>query len=411
MNAVILAIGDELVSGQTVDSNSAYLARKLGERGIACGAHATLPDRRGPLSAGFDRAARDGDIVLATGGLGPTADDLTRQALADALGCGLTMDEASLAHIAELFDRRGRTMTDANRIQAMVPDLARPIRNEVGTAPGIYAELHGAKLFALPGVPSEMRWMFDHGVACHLPAGGGVILHHLVLTYGLGESDVGSRIADLMKRDGPLKVGTTAAAGLIGIRITAEGESESAAGDMIETVVADVRNRLGDVVVGRADETLAAVVLRLLRQRGQMLATAESCTGGGIGAMLTSVAGSSDAYAGGVVTYTNELKQSLLGVPDALLAAHGAVSEPVARAMAEGCRERLGVDWAVAVTGIAGPGGGSADKPVGLVHSAVAGPDGTTADRHVFGGDRQGVRTRAAYTVLNALRLRLVREA
>ncbi|MCD6303697.1 MAG: competence/damage-inducible protein A [Planctomycetes bacterium] len=412
MRAVIISVGSELTSGQTVDTNSAYLARRLLSLGIETLEHRTVGDDRGAIAEAMLSAAKRADVVLVTGGLGPTDDDVTRYGLADALGGRpLVLDEASLGRLEAFFARRGRRMVPANRIQAMLPAGTRAIENRRGTAAGIAAELAGARLYVMPGVPAEMRAMFDEQVAPLLGPPETFFEQRVLHAFGTGESDVGEKIRDLMQRGRNPAVGTTVSAGLISVRITARGHSPDSARELADQAAAEVRRRLGELVIGRDDETMASVVGRLLRDAGQTLATAESCTGGLLGKMITDVPGASEYYLGGVVSYANAVKLSLLGVPAGMLAEQEAVSEPVARAMAAGCRRLLAADWAVATTGIAGPGGGSETKPVGLVWIALAGPAGEQAHRHVLPGDRATVRLRAATAALNHLRLALLGRA
>jgi len=411
VKAIILAIGDELVSGKTVDTNSAYLAGELGLLGIETVAHVTVSDDESAVRAALTRAAGQAPLVLVTGGLGPTEDDLTRHALAGAMGSELALDDACLADMEAFFALRGRTMVDANRIQAMIPVGASAIRNSCGTAAGIAATLGEAAIYIMPGVPMEMREMFRDEIAPLLPRGDVAIVQHLLHAYGTGESNIGTTIADLMTdRKGPVTVGTTVAAGLITVRITARAATVDDAHACAEAVADDVRKRLGELVVGQGEVTMAPAIGRLLSRTGQTLATAESCTGGMIGRMITDAPGASAYYVGGIIAYANEVKIAHLGVPAETLTAHGAVSEEVADAMARGCRSRFTTDWAVSVTGIAGPGGGTEDKPVGLVYIALAGPDGCTTHRHVFPGPRDQVRHRTAMAALNHLRLALLAE-
>jgi nicotinamide-nucleotide amidase len=407
MNAIILSVGEELTSGQTVDTNSAYLAERLARRGIRTIEHVTVPDDRARIAEAIRRSAGGAELVVITGGLGPTDDDLTRQGLADAMGTELVLDETCLATLEGWFRRIGRTMVAANRVQAMVPRGAEPLANRMGTAPGLAARVDGAAVYIMPGVPAEMKVMFDEVILPRLPDGAGAIALRSLHCFGAGESDVGMKIADLMRRDANPLVGTTVAAGMVSIRVQACGADDRQALALADRAAQEVRRRLGPLVVGQDEETMASVVGALLRTRGQTLATAESCTGGLIGAMVTAVPGASDYYRGGVVAYADDAKRGLLSVPSDLLAAHGAVSEPVARAMAEGCRRRLAADWAISVTGIAGPAGGSAEKPVGLVFLGLAGADGTAVQRIVFPGTREAIRLRTSLAALNSLRLRL----
>lgn len=411
MKAVILSIGSELTSGQSVDTNSAWLARRLGELGIETACHETLADDRAAIAGAIRRAAGLAEVVVISGGLGPTPDDVTRDALAEAMGVELAMDAASLAEIEAYFASRDRTMKPNNRVQAMVPTGAEPLPNACGTACGLAAELDGARVFVTPGVPQEMRRMFDEQIAPRLPAGRGAVLHEVVRLFGTGESDFALMLDGLMHRQGPVVVGTTVAAGLVSVRITSTASDAATAGGQIDEMVEQVRRRCGSRVLGVGESaSMASAVGELLKRCGRTLATAESCTGGRIGEMLTAVPGSSDYYLGGVVAYANDVKAGLLEVPRELLDQHGAVSEPVARALAEGVRGKLGADYAVSTTGIAGPGGGTAEKPVGLVFTALAGPGGTAVARHFLPGDRDRVRLRASLAALDALRLELLEE-
>ncbi len=410
MNAIIIGVGDELTSGQTIDTNGAYLARKLTEKGISVAAHYTVGDSLAEIAEAIARAAQHAQFVLVSGGLGPTEDDLTRQALAKALGRELALDEPSLARIEEFFRRRGRTMAAVNRIQAMIPAGCEVLANTQGTAPGIAAKLGQTEIFLLPGVPHEMRQMFRHQIAPRLKGTADVILQRVVHTFGLGESDLSEKLTDLTDRRANPTVGITAAAGLVSIRITARAKNIIDARKQADEVAGQITSRLGSSIIGTDDQTMAGVVGDLLRRRQATLAVAESCTGGMVGKMITEAAGSSEYFLGGVIAYADEVKQELLDVPQELQAAHGAVSEQAARAMAEGGRKRLASDYCLSITGIAGPAGGSEAKPVGLVYIALACPDGTWVYKHVFPGDRQAVRRRSTLAALNYLRLKLLAE-
>ncbi len=411
MQAIIVAVGDELIRGRTVDTNSAHLAMRLAERGIPTAAHLTVGDDEGAIAAMISQAAETATVVIVTGGLGPTPDDVTRHGVARAMHVELVLNQHCLRQIEAFFARRGRRMVSTNRVQAMIPATAEPLANPEGTAPGIAARLGEAQLFALPGVPHEMRRMFEDGVMPRLPAQRGVILSHMIHTYGAGESDVAAKIRDLMARGANPTVGTTAAAGLISIRIVAAADAPGAARELLAGVTAVVKQRLGRLVVGDSDQTMASVVGELLVRRGETVATAESCTGGLIGEMITHVSGSSAYYRGGVIAYADEVKVNQLGVDPDILARNGAVSEQVAAAMAQGARTRLGATWAVSTTGIAGPTGGTEEKPVGLVWFGRAGPDGVAAVRRVFPGTRTIVQRRAALSALNDVRLALLEQA
>ena len=410
MRAIILSIGDELTLGQVVDMNSAWLSGRLIGIGIPTRGHVTVPDDQDAIARAFDEASRRCDLLVATGGLGPTRDDLTRQALAQALGCALELHAPSLERIEALFRKRRWHMAGSNLTQAMRPVLADVLENQWGTAPGLKARLNGCAVYVLPGVPSEMKAMFDAYILPELGAGQDrVILTRTLATFGAGESAVGERLGGLMDRERNPKVGTTVSAGIVCIRVCSQFPSGAEAEQALEATVAEVRSRLGPLVFGEEDGTLQDAVVRLLLEKGATLAVAESCTGGLLGRMLTDVPGSSACFNGGWIAYSNSMKERELHVPSGLLQVHGAVSEPVARAMAENAALRSGSDYGLAITGIAGPGGGSAEKPVGLVWIAMARASGETrAEEMNFSGDRAAVRDRAAKSALNMLRMELL---
>ena len=413
MHAVIISIGDELVLGQTVDTNSAYLSERLSSRGIMPVMHLTVADDQRATADAIRRACEIADLVLVTGGLGPTDDDLTRQAMADVLGVPLVRDEAALREIAAFFARRQRPMNPRNEIQAMCPVGATMLRNPVGTAPGIKATMGSRKaiVFCLPGVPGEMYAMYDLHVGPHLEASGHrpTLLTTKLNTFGMGESDVAGLLGDLMRRDRNPVVGTTVSGGIVSVRIRSTFTDAVESQRQLDDTIAQVREHLGDIVFSRDQVTLAQVVGELLRQRGMTLATAESCTGGLIGQLLTDIPGSSHYYRGGFITYCNDLKTQLLGVRPEVLRQYGAVSEQCAGEMAGGALKNSGADIAVSVTGVAGPDGGTPDKPVGTICFGVAQRDHKTqTHRIMLGGDRTFIRLRAAYTALDLVRRRLL---
>jgi nicotinamide-nucleotide amidase len=347
-----------------------------------------------------------------TGGLGPTRDDPTREALAAALGQPLQPDEAAAERIRAFFREIGRPMSESNLRQALIPRGCRVLENLWGTAPGIRAQLGRAVIYVLPGVPREMREMFARSVEADVRARakGSAVAVRVLRTYGLGESVIGERLADLMVADRNPSVGTQASEGLISVRIMGRGSSPAEAKRLVDQDAAQVRTILGDSVFGEGDEGLDAAVGRLLAGVGRTVAVAESCTGGLIAKSLTDVPGSSAYFVRGYVAYSNESKAELLGVDPAMIESHGAVSEQVAQAMAVGCRHRACSDYALSVTGIAGPSGGTPDKPVGLVYIGLADATGCTVCRMTFGGhlDRQAIRDRACKTALDFLRRRLL---
>jgi nicotinamide-nucleotide amidase len=408
MNAQIISIGTELAIGQTVDTNSAWLAQRLAEIGIHCTRHTTIADELAPIVAAIKQASIEADLLLISGGLGPTIDDLTRQALADAMGKPLVFHQASMEQIEAYFRARNRSMHPDNRVQAMIPQGAAPIENTNGTAPGMSALLNKAHIFVMPGVPREMQMMFVGDVLPKLPRGdGGVILQHSIRTFGMPEAEAGQKIAGLMARGRNPTVGTSAADLIITIRINAHASTREEAQRLIDADAVQIRQLLGRAVFGEGDMTISDAVGRLLIDQQLTISTAESCTGGLIAKRLTDVSGSSAYFTQAFVTYANESKMRLLEIPDALFRSHGAVSAEVAHAMAANGRRISGTDYSLSATGIAGPTGGTADKPVGLVYIGIAGPRGVEVKEFRFGEllGRDEIRDRAAKAALNLLRL------
>lgn len=445
MNAIILSVGDELVLGQTVDTNSAWLSAQLAAVGCAVTAHATVPDDQAAIERAICQAAGECDLLLISGGLGPTEDDLTRQALASVMQAPLELNAMWLDELEKFFTARGRPMPASNRIQAMIPRGAEMIFNTAGTAAGIHAVLQrnrphpgsidiatapslsasprlrvpassspACHVFVMPGVPKEMKAMFERDVLPQVRAasGGAVILSRTLHTFGLGESAVGERLGELMHRGRNPSVGTTISGGVVSLRVNSRFPSRAQAEDELERTSQVCRTALGSLIYGQDQQTLAEVVGRMLKSAtgAPTVATAESCTGGLLGKMLTDVSGSSAYYAFGWVTYANRAKEQQLGVPFELLEKHGAVSEPVVIAMANGARQRSGSTFALAISGIAGPEGGTPTKPVGTVCIALAHPDGCAARTFLFPGDREMVRERSAKMALTLLRYHLLGE-
>jgi len=405
MTAAVLSIGTELTRGELINSNAAWLSAQLTTLGIDVRRHLTVADERQTIADALDLLARDVKVVIATGGLGPTTDDLTAAAAASALGVDLERDPAVLEHLKQRYAARGRQMLPANEKQADFPRGATVLPNPVGSAPGFSVALNGSRLFFLPGVPAEMKAIFRESVR---PAVGELgsrdssQLH--VRVFGLPESEVQTRLEDVEREHAGVTLGYRAHFPEIEVKVHARAESGAAAETLARAVQKLVCERLGEAVYGDRDDTFAAVVGQALRAKKLSLAVAESCTGGMIGSMLTDVPGSSDYLLLDAVTYANSAKTQVLGVATDVLRAYGAVSAETAAAMAEGARRVSGSDVAVATTGIAGPGGGTDEKPVGTVWIGFASADGTLAMRHQLSGDRDQVRTRSAYVALECVR-------
>jgi nicotinamide-nucleotide amidase len=412
MNVEVIAIGSELVNGQGLDTNSQWISRRLASLGIPVAFHTTLGDNRGDHLCAFRVAFERSDLVLMTGGLGPTQDDLTRDALAEFAGVPLVEDAPSLAAIADMFARRNRTMTERNRVQALFPKGAEPLPNRVGTAPGIWMQIGRATAACLPGVPSEMKLMFDEQVVPRLRERGWiqkVIVHRKINLFGRGESDIEAQAMDLTARGRTPEVGITAHDGTISFRITGSGATEEEARRLMQPTADLIYERFQSLVIGEGSDDVADALVAELARTGTTVATAESCTGGLVAHLVTAIPGVSAYYRGGVVSYANEAKTELLGVPRELLDAHGAVSAEVAAAMAEGVRARLGADLGLSATGVAGPSGGSDDKPVGLVYLGLATERQTRTRRLDIGSEqpRDIIQSRASKAVLNWARLEL----
>jgi competence/damage-inducible protein CinA-like protein len=405
MTAAIFSIGTELTRGEIVNTNASWLAENLTALGLEVGEIECVADDRDEIQATLHRLGEKHTLIAATGGLGPTTDDITSECAAAVLGVPLERDAASLEAIRERMSRFGRTMAASNEKQADFPRGARVLANRKGTAPGFAVKIHRAEAFFLPGVPREMKAMFDEHVRPAVEPLIGERLHQVRLkTFGMTESAVNDRLDGVEEEHGVI-VGYRAHFPEIEVKLLARCSDAIEAERRARGAADEVIARLGpDVVYGEGDVTLSEAIGALAVERGFMIGLAESCTGGLVAELFTDRAGSSHYFRGGVVAYSNELKQKLLGVNEALLAEKGAVSIEVARAMAEGALCALGVDVVLALTGIAGPGGGTPDKPVGLVHFAVA-TSGGTSDRHmVYPGSRAQVRTLAAYSGLGLMR-------
>ena len=404
--ASIISIGNELLSGQTVDTNASWLAGQLLSFGIPAVSFLTTGDEIGEIARALAQAAEQADIVLVTGGLGPTDDDVTRQALAEFLGVPLEFNSELFDGISQFFARRNLSMAQANKTQAYLPAGANGLANPLGTAPGMIAEAAGKLIACMPGVPTEMECMFVESVAPRLKAlaAGQVVVIGKVMCFGAGESTIADKLGDLMQRGRNPLINSTATAGVITLHIVAAAGRKGDAEEMVERQRAQLAEILGEVVYGYDGQSLAEVVGAALKERKRTLAVAESCTGGLLGKLITDVPGSSDYFKCGWVTYSNEAKINQLGIQRELIEKHGSVSEEVSRAMARQARIKAGTDYALGITGIAGPGGATEQKPVGLVYVSLDCDDKSLCERHVFFHSRQNVRLKSAMTALNMLR-------
>ena len=413
MQAVILSIGDELVLGQTLDTNSAYLSGELVQLGIGTLYHQTIADDQSAITTAIQLAASSVPLVLISGGIGPTEDDLTRQALAKAMGRELVLDPSSLEAIEAMFARHSRSMPQRNQVQAMHPEGTSMISNDCGTAPGIKAHLDKAVIYITPGVPNEMRAMFAKSILAELTELGpsqNIILSAKINTFGLGESGVTQKLGDLTDRQRNPLVGTTVGDGIVTVRVRSEFPGAQKARHELGQTVEQIEARLGPIVFGRDACTIQQSLVEMLDQRQLKVATAESCTGGLLGKMITDVPGASRVYNGGFIAYTNAMKIQL-GVESDLLEQYGAVSESVAESLARNVAIQCDADLGVGITGIAGPDGGSAEKSVGTVCIGLAlrEKDHIRSDALLLNlfGDRRAVRDRAAKSAAQMLRLQL----
>ena len=412
MNAEILSIGTEVTRGAVVDINAAWLAEQFSALGVDVRRHIAVGDRRDDIESALAAACELADVVVITGGLGPTLDDMTREVIAGARGLPLVRVDEEVERIRAFFRRRGRDLSESNLRQAMMPRGARVLPNARGTACGFWLDLEGTAIIALPGVPGEMTAMFSDGVLPELRnrIGDGGVAVRKVQICGMPESALGGRLRDLMVRGANPDVGTRVRLGVITVRILARGGARPEAEALAETTAAEVRRRLGDVVFGSGDQRLEDAVAALLVEQRCTIALAESCTGGLAASLLANVPGVSEVLMEAVVTYSNDSKARRLGVDEALMRNRGAVSIEVAQAMAEGVRSTSGADLGVGITGIAGPAGGTSEKPVGLVYVALADASETTVQELRLGGNRRQIRERAAIAALNAVRLKLAHQ-
>ena len=411
MKLEVVTIGTELLLGLTPDTNAAELGRALAAAGVEVVRHSSVADHPEAIRAAVADALDRTGFVITTGGLGPTRDDMTKHAVAELFGKSLQLNEAVLRSLEERFRRLGRTMPAINRSQAEVPTGATVLPNPRGTAPGLWIEQHGRVVVLLPGVPSEMRGLLVEEVLPRLATRGSglVIRSRTVRTTGIAESALAERVGAIEDVIAPVTLAYLPSTDGVDLRATAWQLPENEVERRLDAIVSLLHERAGEHWYGDDGADLAATVLQQLRTRKTRLAVAESCTGGLLGGRITAIPGSSDVFAGGVVAYDDAVKRQMLDVPASLLDTYGAVSEDVARAMVVGALHRFGVGAGLAVTGIAGPSGGSSEKPVGTVWLAAAFGGQTRALKRIFPGDRSEIRARAAQAALDLMR-RLIGE-
>ena len=414
MFAEIITIGDEILIGQIVDTNSAYIAKALNQTGISVYQISSVQDERAHILEALEEATARADVIIMTGGLGPTKDDITKHTLCEYLQDELTRNDAVLAHVEELFEKHISTpISDMNRQQAMVPSRATIMHNPYGTAPGLWNEKNGKVYISLPGVPFEMKNLFQSEVIPRIndrferPH----IYHKTLITYGLGESGIANKIAD-WEADLPdfIKLAYLPNLGKVRLRLTAKGTDPELIRTAVEKAAAALYPYIGDIIYGEDDgETIEVLVGRLLADKNLTLATAESFTGGKIAELITSVPGASAYFSGSIVSYATSVKQDLLQVPQSMIDAHSVVSAEVARTMAENVRKKMKTDYALATTGNAGPTKGDSDADIGTVFIALATPRGTQVERFTMGNHRTRITQKSVHKALEILRNALLK--
>jgi nicotinamide-nucleotide amidase len=391
MKAEIISIGDELLIGQVINTNATWIAQQLQEIGVTVKYISAIADDADDIRQAVDQAFGRVDVVLVTGGLGPTKDDITKHTLCEYFNTHLVFDEPTFENIVRLWGSRGYTISSVNRRQAEVPANCTPILNENGTAPGMWFEKDNKILVSMPGVPFEMEAIMEKFILPRLAGQQNnlVVVHKTVLTQGIGESALAELISIWEDNlPGNVKLAYLPQPGLVRLRLTAYGAEKETTVQEVENEIEKLKELIPTLIYGYGKDTMEEVVGRLLKEKRLTISTAESCTGGYLAHMITSVPGSSEYFTGSVVAYSNRIKQEFLGVSDQSLIDHGAVSEEVVREMAEGARKRFNTDIAVSISGIAGPDGGTIEKPVGTVWIAVATKTGTTAKKFMFGEHR-----------------------
>ncbi len=405
--AVILTIGDELLIGQTIDTNSAWIGEKLNGLGIEIVEKIAISDTEAGIISGLKRAIEKADIILVTGGLGPTKDDITKKVLADYFGMGMRFDDPTYKRIKNLFARWGRSTTEAHKEQCFMPDGATLLENKMGTAPGMLFDYDEKKIISMPGIPYEMKYIMENSVLPLLKESSDnqVIFHHTILTAGEGESRIADKIESVINRfPEHISIAYLPNLGSVKLRLTAIGENEKEVEGEVHSFSKEIENILGDLVYGYGKETLSGKIGSIALEKGLKIGTAESCTGGMVSSKIVQTPGSSAYFQGSVITYSNELKNKILGVKMDTLERYGAVSEQTVKEMVFGANNYLGVDVSVAISGIAGPSGGSKEKPVGTIWIACGNVSKIDTLKLLAGKNRQKNIEYASNYALNVLR-------
>ena len=413
MRASIITIGDELLIGQTIDSNSAWIGSELSKSGFDVNRITSVHDRKEDIIYALSEAAGKEDVVIITGGLGPTSDDITKQTLCEYFNTHLVMNNEVLQMIEEMMSRRNFPMNDNNRRQAEVPESCIVLKNAAGTAPGMWFEKDGTIYISMPGIPNEMKYLMREIVLPELNKRfiSQVIIHRNIMTYGTGESVLAEILTDFESGlPEIIKLAYLPASGIIKLRLTGTGPDRDYLVKLLDEQVSKLYKTIPEFIYGENEESLEMVIGNLLKADNKTVVTAESCTGGKVAHLLTGVPGSSAYYKGSVIAYSNSIKTELLGVQDYIITRYGAVSENTAKEMAVGARNLLKADYAVATTGIAGPDGGTETKPVGTLWIAVASDRGTVSEKRLFGNDRNINITRFSLAALNLLRKQIIND-
>ena len=409
MKAEIISIGDEIMYGHTIDSNSAYISQRLADLGIEVVYQTSVGDEVSRIVEAINQARQRVNLIITTGGLGPTHDDVTMKGIVKAFKKNLIFHQEILEKIKQRYEKRGMEMPQINQNQALIPQGAKFFDNAVGSAPGILVQEEKITFIALPGVPREMQYLTDNEVVPFLSKQkiAKNIIHQKIRTTGIVESALYEKVENVVKESKDVKIAFLPGFHGVDIRLTVSARDEKSGKILIEQVQQKIMDRICEFVYSTDSESQEELVGRLLREKKMKLAVAESCTGGLLAAKITNIAGSSDYFDRGVVTYSNQAKTQSLGVPEEMMKKHGAVSQQVAEAMAKGVVKISGAEVGVGITGIAGPTGGTTEKPVGLVYIGIANKQKAWVEKFLFGDDRQIIRERSSYAALNMIRLHL----